>query len=344
VVKKLFILLILIAVTFIFLIVFANKYLIINKPQVAKNILIEGWIPQYTLERELINVNLKNYTNIYITGISGNYDTAYFNNLKKDYEIKCDTVKESTTMVTSGTLYITDKAIEKLKKKNIYNKITVYSHGDSAYYKNAHFFVSIADSVIGNTFSTKNTHAFKVNGVFETEKLKSFNIFYDNDMRFGNFDRNLIIDSIAFNNIVLSNKSEMFYIAENSLPDGIRNYPFHSNAKYIKAYLQVLGFNENFIVVDTLYTIRNKTWGAAKHFSQLYKKEFSNGEALNILSFHYHARRSYLTYKHVLPNANIGIIPLMDIEPEKFNLKIKCESIYTIMDEYTSIIGNIFYN
>ena len=341
--KRLIIFFGLLLVVLVLLITFADNYLIINKPVVTKNLIIEGWLPQYTIERDLDPIGINNYSRIYITGIAGKFDTTFINKEKANNK---NLIKIGSTMLTTNaTVYLTDFAIKKLNKKKVFNKITIYSFGDTAFRMNAHYFVSLSDSVIGGTFSKTYSNPFKINGKFYKKDLKLFNIFYDNDLSLSKNDRNLIIDSISFDNIVLNNEADFFSIPENTLPNGIRNYPFHSNAIYTKAYMKALGFKGELITIDTLYTDRNKTWAAAKQFAKFHKSGFSNEESINILSFNYHSRRSFLTYKHVLPNAKIGIISLKNINDPKTNgYESKTERILNILDEYVSIVGNLFFN
>ena len=343
--RKFFIFFILFLSIIILLAFSANNYLIVNKPVKSNDLIIEGWLPQYSIETFFNNSNISKYERIYITGIAGIQDTSYINNRKIKYEKRVKKIVSSKKLITNGTIYLTNFALNKLTKKEQFKTIVVYAYGDTALNKSAHYFVSISDSIIGETFSKTYNSPFIIKGNFYNTKLRFFNIFYDNDLSLSESDRNLIVDSVAFDNIVLKNKADFYSISENTLPNGKRNFPFHSNALYTKAYIKALGFKGKIITIDTLYTDRNKTWATAKQFAKFHKLEYSNGESINVLSFNYHSRRSYLTYKHVLPNANIGIICLKDIDSsDNLDMEYQGKRLFNIIDEYLKIIGNNFYN
>jgi hypothetical protein len=318
-------------------IVISGKILSVNKAIATDKLIIEGWIPFYTLEADANREILSNYDEIYFSGLSGKFDTATIQNLR-DGQLNC-----GNDLFSNGSIYLSKKGLLKLSDIPDVKKIIIYSHDDFAFYKDAHFFVSLKDSLIGQSYSCARSETFEINGSFAVKNLGFFTIYYGNDLEYKGLDRNLYIDSVKFDNVSLTQSDDFMAIGDNEIHHCERNFPFRSNGAFLQAYLKVLGVKTNSLVIDTIFCNRNGTLAMAKGvFNGLKSKSLQN-EKYNILSYNLHARRSYKVYHNLFPRENIGIIALHDINSPTSSFKKGAEYLATIIDEYASILGNYFY-
>jgi hypothetical protein len=327
-----------IALIFIILfIVLGGKILSINKPIATNQLIVEGWIPFYVLELDENRRIFDSYKEIYFSGLSGTFDTLAIQG-RRDCAMRC-----RKQLYSNGAIYLSKNGLLKIPDHQVIKKISIYSHCDFAFYRNAHFFVSLGDSLIGQTFSTPRTQALEISGTFTARELNFFTLYYGNDLEYDGIDRNLYIDSVMFDTISLVQENDFMAMEDFTIPACQRNFPFRSNAAFLQAYIEVLGVKNNTVVIDTLFCNRNKTFAQAKKVFIELKSKSLQSEKYNILSFGLHARRSYKVYRSFFPKENIGIIDLQDINSPTSSYQKEVEYLATMLDEYASIIGNYFY-
>jgi hypothetical protein len=309
-----------------------GKYvLVVNKPIDTDTIVIEGWLPISSIESELGSVNLTRYKNIYITGVCSPYDSLHVN--QKSF---------CSFLYSNGSIYLSNRGAIKISTLKRINSVDVFAHGDSAFGKSAHFFVAIADSVIGGAFTEQYTKQFHFDLNASVKSVGFLNFCYGNDLRSGNYDRNFYIDSVMLGHVVLKD-SDFLAVSNNDLPANCRNYPFLSDARFLEAYLKELGYQYNYIVVDTFYKGRNLTWAMANTFRNYLKQRRCYNGSFNILSYDLHSKRSYVTYSKCLPQSHIGVIALKNDNLQKNQFFRAYEYLSTVADEYISLSGNLFY-
>ncbi len=318
----------------------AKDFLKRNFEVEKRNLIIESWLPQNSLEIGLNIYHSKDYNKMYIVGLQEKYDTATIQ--ERQQNVKFNRIP---TLFSNGAVYFTKKALDNLKNyQNTYSQIIIYAQGDSSYHNKAFFTVAFYDSIIGfDRVKTRICDTYVYNGRFASDKFRGFNIYFGNNMQMRNTIRSLQIDSIKVDALVFKYKSDFTVIYDKELKFGYANYPFISRSEYLNIYLGQYFFKDkNAIVsIDTLYTGRNKTRAMAKKFASYIKEAHFEADTFNILTYDMHTRRSLITYRLMLPDTRIGTISIKNRKP--IYLSIFSDT-YIIFNESASILLNYFYS
>ncbi len=318
-------------------IVASSYFLNITRPLKTTNLIVEGWLPFFVFEVKSNRESLKQYSQVYFSGQTEKFDSSLIKRKRQS------NINFGKRLITNGAIYLSDSGLYKLSGSHQVRTITVFSHGDSAFYRFPYIFISIKDSIIGSSWTDKLTTSIKIKDCFRVGELNYFSLYYGNDLRYGRNDRNLYLDSILFDSVSLKSKNDFICVNDNELSNCHNNYPFQSTAHFLKSYLGILGFNNNIVILDTLFCSRNKTLAMAKHvFTSLKQKDLQN-QHFNVLSYSLHARRSFMVYSSFFKNKT-GIISFQDIKAPTSSIYKLTEYTSTVFDEYASIIGTWFYD
>ena len=295
------------------LLMFNKRLLSKNHPIEANTLVIEGWLSPDVLELIPQKIDLAKYKTIYVTGLIHNHPEYLLND--SQYEVK----ELPAALFTNGCVCLSKPALKKLKAKDTITEIKIYTHGNKANNRFAHFFCAVGDSIIGQAFTTQQSSVYVFRTNLTLSESDDLYINQNNDLRTSHEDRNLFIDSVSINGIVFDHQSDFCLLYDNHANnDSIINYPFRSKSEAAAAYLKALGVKNNIIIVDSFYNYRNRTLITAERFNSYIKKYNPRLEAFNIVSIQRHSRRSYLAYKIATSGKiKVGIISFDGISLNK---------------------------
>jgi hypothetical protein len=312
------------------LMVFNKWFLSKNQPIDAKVLVIEGWLPVAILEQIPQKVDLSGYTDIYVTGIAHNHPQYLLNNSRSKLK------EMPARFFTNGCLTLTKSALAKINPTDKIFKIKVFAYGSKALGKFPNIFVAVGDSIIGNTFVEEQPKSYIFQTNISITNSNDIFIYFSNDMRSAREDRNLIVDSMAINEVTFNKTSDFCKIYDDWLNiDAYSNYPFSSKGAIAAAYLKVIGVKNNIITIDTFSNKRNRTLITAERFNTFLNEIGNKTEAFNVVSIQKHSRRSYLAYKIATSHKKkIGIISLNNINLYRTTKFKKWQG---IIDEYAKV-------
>lgn len=264
-------------------------FYVVDDPIESRNLLIEGWLDTETLENAPFD--FADYDSIFVVGLRTK--SQFYKVKKARMDNYIERAYHRNWMLTNGYLFLKD--YERVKNDSV-KAIRLVAQGSPANGVNAHFFLMVKDSVIGNSSVKEDpdTIEFKVN--LKREQLEYLNVYFNNDFSLGEEDINLAVQEMFLDSFRYQAKNDDFLFMK--LPD---NEIFNSNAKKTAALISInLKKDTKLFVVDTLFRKRNKTLAAACSFQNFIEKNNMKISSLNIYTLDYHSRRTKLSYKKAL--------------------------------------------
>jgi hypothetical protein len=322
-------------VTFILLLIVLlscnNLILTKNSPVDSKILVIEGWLSAGNLEMIEKTFDLTQYETILITGVAHNHPEF----LRNDTGNKLK--RMPSKIFSNGCLCLGAEGVKKVQASGgAITEIKIFAYGSKALGRFPNIFVAINDSVIGNAFVNEKSSGYQFISKYPSSIIKDIFISFNNDLKLDEEDRNLVLDSISINGIVFNRPGDFSLINDYKVDNNLfTNYPFRSNAFLSATYLKVLGVKANILRLDTLFNKRNKTLISAKRLKSFFDANLKNVKAFNIVSVNGHSRRSYVAYKTIFPDKQIGIISLKDMSVE--NPARKNRWLRGVMSEYCKL-------
>lgn len=284
-----------------------TSFLITSHPKKANTILIEGWLPHYAVDSAKKEINKQSYDLIILTGL-------------KDYGLEYCTVGMNGYFIFyPGTKLKNQKSIgEHLIE------IDAYSEMDGKYQTHINFYIN--DSLITDFNIRKKKQKYPIKWHGSLASIDSMIIEFTNDMVDESGDRNLYIKEV-----VINRKSRIHYrhnsVYDVGLLDGKNRIPsdYDSGPEIKRRDLISYGIDSSKIKVITAEkTGVNRTLASALAVLKWVKSSQYQINGLNIISLGIHSRRTWLTYKRLLPDSiEIGIIPINEIPPATYNKKAK---------------------
>jgi len=261
----------------------------------ANILLVEGWLPPYTLG--MVCDEFQNNDYDYIVSIG----------LKQ--------LNEYLIIAENGYLiyYVKNRLSSETKPGNHIIEIEAYSelNGEHA----AHFNLWVNDSLVADFFAEKKKRKYSFTREGFLSDIDSVMVEFTNDA-VGDFgDRNLYVKSLVFDNQIkipfLHNS-----VYDVGKIDGIRRTinNVNSNAERTAKNLVSMGIDSNLIIAIPGKRVRiNRTLNTALAFRDWLKTSDIKVEGINILSSGTHSMRTWMTFNKVLDKSyDIGIISLPD--------------------------------
>lgn len=319
------------------IILLKTGFFLVNKPVLSSKLLIEGWINNNMLENPPFNY--EDYDTIFISGLRRPTDWKKLLSLKDHYNYYEN--KQSYYLPSNGFIFLRNFENRNFEKE--ITQIGVIVKGTSANGIFAHFYLSVGDSVMGQSFTGPEYDTIWFNVNINKSKVGYLNVFFDNDLLTQTEDINLIISGILVNNqLFLTSEGDITYI-----PSHYKNEVyklFNSNSQEVKEYLITYKkLKSTIIAIDTIFIGRNKTMAEAKSFANYLSIHKIKLKSLNIYSQDFHTRRTKLAYdKELAPLTRVGIIANIctDCIPStKFELLF---SYYQACDEFLSWFITLF--
>lgn len=273
-------------------------FFVINNPINSNKLLIEGWLSTNMLDNPPFEY--KDYDTIFISGLRRVPNWNKLLTYKERFNNN-ETWGDSYYMPSDGFIFLRNIA-EKIPDSTI-TRVDVIAKGTSALGISAHFYLSIKDSLIGQSFAGNDFDTIHFNVHLKKHQLGLLNIFFDNDLLTKTEDINLVIKGIIINNVsFLTKNGELTFIPSHY--EGEIFDLFASNSLELKAYLETyIKPTATIIAVDSVYNGRNKTRAEAKAFLSYLIKHKIALKSLNIYTQDFHSRRTNLAYRQVLGSA-----------------------------------------
>lgn len=299
--KKSIVRIIFIVSTFLVLIVAMNwtKYFLsYAHPLESQNYLFEGWLNAWEIEKGVEILSEMEAPQIIVIGRK--YKPIKLEDIEKETIRKG---KEGIVLWTNACIIIPPEFLPALLPgKNI--KIAVEAKGGVAENISTHFSLAINGKRINSHFVGPQMRNF-TDSIFLAEEIQSFSIYYDNDLATDKEGRYLIVKSIRIgqDKIILDEKN---VVVSHEVSSNFTGYS--SAAEEFKNYMDDLGMDPTFIsTLEFSGDTRNKTLEAARAFK--FWPGSQNIQSFNVISQKLHSRRSWITYKKILPeNTNVGVL------------------------------------
>lgn len=270
-------------------------YLTYQKPVESENLLIESWISSYEIEQAIQVYKKKVNIYYYLTGV--NYPDDLISHKSDPGKTKKVRIFEwGVPLFTNGMLnVIIPGSINSVISDSTEIELTLAGKGAEGI--GAHFNVVYAGNVLGGGFAEKEPKVFR----YKIPMLRiqeNLILVFNNDLATINSDRNLYLIELLINGKVLDLNQQNLQLLE---VKSLQSTGFLSQAHEMADYLRALGVNPSQISVVPFEKVeRNQTLASAKVF--LDKGEKDEIKSLNILTSGMHSRRTFVTYRHILPN------------------------------------------
>ena len=273
---------------------FLAGYLSKSEQVKANILLVEGWIPDFAVEKAYEEFQQNGYEYLITTGLK--YNDLYFELSENGYLIFYPKNRFSG-MKNSGSHSI---------------EIDAYSElgGDNR----AHFNLFLNGSLTADFLVEKRKKKYGVIWNGNLNKIDSILVQFTNDDK-GEFgDRNLYVKEI-----IIDHKITIPYLYNSEFDasklDGKHRFinKYDSNAEFIRNKFLSLGIDSAKVIATYGKGVINRTLSSAVAFRDWIKTSNLNIKGINIISMGTHSRRTWLTYNKVLHKKyQIGMISIPD--------------------------------
>lgn len=274
---------------------YISGYLSKSEPAKADILLVEGWLPDYSLKMAYDEFQKKEYKHIITTGI--NSFMAYYN-VYGNGNLIFYTMDNFPGLMAEGP-----------------HSIEVDAYGSLEGENRAHFNVFINDSLAGDFFAEKQKKMYKVNWGKNLNDIDSITIQFTNDGMGDYGDRNLFIKELRIDHkLTIPYLNNTVYQLLKAYGRGRIVNNEISSAVLAKDWLISLGIDSSMITAVPARIVRvNRTLTSALAFRDWLTTNNSNFQGINIISMGTHSRRTWMTYNKILNEKyKIGIISLPD--------------------------------
>ncbi|MGI6312036.1 MAG: hypothetical protein ACOXZU_10940 [Bacteroidales bacterium] len=268
----------------------------------ANTVILEGWLPSYTIDSAKKEFERESYNLIILTGL-------------KHYGLDYCTVGMNGFLIFYPGQIFKD---ETLKEEHLI-EIDAFSEMDGIYQSHINFYVN--DSLISDFNISMKKQKYPVKWYGSLGSIDSLMIEFTNDMLDDYGDRNLYVKELIFNEIIKIHyrNNSVYDIGaldnKNRMPSDYDSSPAIKKRKLISS-----GVDSSKIIVITAENTRmNRTLASALAVKRWIDTSEYQIRGLNIMSLGVHSRRTWITYKRVLNKSyDIGIIPITEINQPDF--------------------------
>lgn len=287
-----------------------TNFLSKNQKVISNTLLIEGWLPDQVLDFVVNEYHHGNYEHIITTGIE---------------------LPEYFGMYVRGFLIFDLRNLEpKANSAEQSHLIKIIAKSSTPKIAGAKFDLWINDSVASEYVTDTPEKSYNFTWMGNIKNIDSLLIYFKNDGKYLNIDRNLFIKEIQIDGIVISPYSENAYSDLKNLDNLQRTRNnYYSYAGFAAKGLIKRGVSpDKILILPTSKDVKYRTMATARDFSDWYKKKNIEIIGINIISLGPHSRRTWMSYNKFL-NSNsipVGIISIPDDKTKntKFNKNAYC--------------------
>jgi hypothetical protein len=265
----------------------------------SKVMVLEGWIPEEGLRQSYDLFVNENYDYIFVTGHQLRPET---------------TLSTNAFLILHYHVEVADESLLGLHTIRVDAESTL-GRNDSA-----HFVLWFNDKEIADFYTSDSRSGFEVLWEGHLSEIDSIMVQFDNDKVSRNQDRNLRINGAQINGKEILFSSPARFI-DRGRPFGQSRWDITADtyAALAANYFIGRGIDPNRVISVPNYSNKRRTYGNALALRDWFEKNSSfNVGAINIVSAHYHSRRTWMIYNRLLNNTmEVGIISLDVSHSEK---------------------------
>jgi len=246
-------------------------------------LIVEGWVPEESIDRAKAEFVASGYRFIITTGFP--FDKGY-------------------TMGSAGALRFTIKKPIESDDSTVY--VTLTASGTKAYNEYPHFRLYADSVLIGESYTDSKIrdYSFLCTPLFYPSIIT---VDFDNDMYSRFRDRNLIVYSVTVNDLKYNvNNTNVAYCKSS----GGSFVELHgTNALETAARLRRKGIPDSLIIpLSSVQKIKSKTYANALDVYQwILKNPGYNVKSVTILTSGIHSRRSFTSYRKAIKDRSIAV-------------------------------------
>jgi hypothetical protein len=272
-----------------------SGFFFVDRPVASNKLLIEGWLNRRLLDEAPFNYN--SYDTIFIVGVR-----------TPDKWNKVEEIRSKPSpQVYKGSMEIPWEGFVFLRDYNrkvfsdTIKTVKLVASGTKGKGTYAHFSLLLKDSLLAQTYVNENKDTFTFQANLKPRDLKFLSVYFDNDYLTPKNnpekeDINLTVYKVLLDTVSFDpSKNELFFI--NSYKSALINSSAVSTKLFLEAFKSI---RSKIIVVDTLFTKRNRTLATARCFAEYIKKNNIEISSINIYTANVHSRRTNLAYRKVL--------------------------------------------
>jgi hypothetical protein len=272
---------------------YAYDYLSLTKYNKSDILVVEGWLPEYALDKVKQEFLQNNYKLILTTGF------PYYQGFQMGSGGKMEIMINKKLQVSQDSIYL----------------IMLTLRGTKADGKFAHF-ILYADTInLGESYSSR----YKKKYIYRVKldaPPKTVSVDFDNDTFTNYNDRNLYFYSVTINGQIfpVSTDQVSYFVRHNGIYY-LRQRLSGSLAADAANYLKYIGIPDSLVIpVETKHKIKSKTYTTALDIKGWLNRNIPvKRPSITIFTQSIHARRSYLSYKKAFgDSADIGVISCED--------------------------------
>lgn len=284
----------------------------------ANLLIVEGWIPPYTVEM------------VYKEFLGDDYDLIITTGIKT-------TDLEYCTVASNGYLIFYPHLKSVLKNETDHHTIEVVAHSKMGGKYCAHFNFFVNDSLVADFNADERKKKYGISWDGPLKDIDSLIIEFDNDLWEDQGDRNLYVKEILIDNkirIPYQFNSDLIIGSLDSKERISNNYD--SNAEFFRSRLIACGMDSSQVIAVPAKNVSiNRTLTSALEFRNWLNSSDRRVTGINIISLGVHSRRSWIIYRKVMGMSyDVGIISLKEDE----NYPSVRPEVFDILYEVTAII------
>jgi hypothetical protein len=296
------------------LIDFLSDYLSKSEPVDANILLVEGWLPDYAIEKSCQEFRKNGYDHIITTGM--NSSAAYFN------------------IHSNGSLIFYTKKWFSGSDESSNHVIEVDAYSEPGGNGLAHFNLYLNDSPVCDFFAEMRKGKYRISWAGDLSRIDSVTVQFDNDSMNESGDRNLYVKSISADDkiIIPYLNNSVYDILKSHGHLRLVNNP-KSGAESARVRLIMCGIDSSLIIAVPAKKVKiNRTLEGALAFNDWLKTNKIEIKGINIISMGSHSRRTWMTYNKVLDRRyKIGVISVpgntIQYSPTRMVMKIIREAL-----------------
>jgi hypothetical protein len=311
---------IILSVVIFFQVIYSLSGSLSKTSEVKANILlVEGWLPQYAIEKAFDEFNKKGYNYIFTTGLKATSD--YFNMYDNGYLI-----------FYPGRQLLSETKITK-------HEIEIKAFGSLSGENKAHFNVFVNDSIAGDFYAGRHKKNYVFDWTGALSWIDSISIQFVNHKSGDSGDISLFIKEVIIDHkISIPYQHNSVSVISESVGNNRIVNNFNSVAELARKKLLTMGIDSNLVIAIPCKSVKiNRTLESALAVRDWFITSNMEVKGINIESLGTHARRTWMTYNKILnKKCEIGIISIP-------NNKDRYSRVYRILKTLRESFGLVYY-
>jgi len=257
-------------------------------------LVVEGWLPDYALQKVVEEIQNTSYDLIVTTGIKSS---------ELDYCL----------IGMDGYLIFYPQIPSDLEKGNVYHTLEVVAKSEMGDKYSCHINLFVNDVKVADLNIDNKSSSYKVSWYGNINNIDSIIVNFDNDMVDEDGDRNLYVKEIIIDKTlkIPYQFNSVYDIGNIDNKDRIVN-DYESIAEFARIRLTLSGIDSSKVIPVPSKRIRfNRTLSSVLAFRDWLYLSKPKTTKINIITLGIHSRRTWMTYNSVLKKSwTVGIIAI----------------------------------